>query len=141
VQFAIDGTPTAIELCHCSRCRKAYGSAFAATCYVLAAEFRWTRGADLVATYAAPLRQTPPQYRHVFCRECGAPLPIVMADRGVVEIPAGVLDDDPGSRPLRHIFAGHKAPWFEITDSLPQYTEHVGREAHLITSLLQTRRR
>ncbi|MEA2808855.1 MAG: hypothetical protein QOJ17_2996, partial [Rhodospirillaceae bacterium] len=27
--------------------------------------------------------------------------------------------------PSRHIFVGSKAPWFTITDGLPQYAEHV----------------
>jgi hypothetical protein len=33
----------------------------------------------------------------------------------------GILDDDPGGRPICHVFTGSKAPWFEITDALPQY--------------------
>lgn len=37
---------------------------------------------------------------------------------------AGTLDGDPQSRPLRHIFTGSKAPWFEITDGLAQFEEH-----------------
>jgi hypothetical protein len=37
----------------------------------------------------------------------------------------GTLVDDPGIRPSRHIFVGSKAPWFTITDDLPQYAEHV----------------
>ena len=28
-------------------------------------------------------------------------------------------------RPAAHIFAGSKAPWFTISDGLPQYDEHV----------------
>jgi hypothetical protein len=32
--------------------------------------------------------------------------------------------DDPGIRPSAHIFVGSKAPWFTITDDLPQYREH-----------------
>lgn len=27
-------------------------------------------------------------------------------------------------RPTKHIFVGSKAPWFEITDDLPQFEEH-----------------
>jgi hypothetical protein len=38
------------------------------------------------------------------------------------EIPAGLLDDDPGLRPDRHIFVEHRAPWFESVDALPQLT-------------------
>jgi uncharacterized protein (TIGR01244 family) len=35
----------------------------------------------------------------------------------------GTLDDDPGVRPQWHLYAGSKAPWYEITDSLPQLAE------------------
>jgi hypothetical protein len=38
-------------------------------------------------------------------------------------VPLGILDDDPGIRPERHIFVGSKALWFEITDDLPQHDE------------------
>ena len=34
------------------------------------------------------------------------------------------FDDDPGMYPGRHIFTGSKAPWFEITDDLPQNDEY-----------------
>ena len=36
----------------------------------------------------------------------------------------GSLVDDPIIRPTEHIFVGSKAPWFEITDSLPQSEEY-----------------
>jgi hypothetical protein len=112
-----------MELCHCSRCRKAFGSAFAATFYVEARQFRWTRGEELVAGYEAPIRQRPPAYRHVFCRVCGSALPIVRGELGIVEIPASAIDGDPGTRPARHIFVRAKAPWFAITDRLVQLDE------------------
>ena len=35
-----------------------------------------------------------------------------------------MVDDDPGIRPAMHIFVGSKAPWFTITDDLPQYAGH-----------------
>jgi hypothetical protein len=31
--------------------------------------------------------------------------------------------DDPTIRPTKHIFVGSKAPWFTITDDLPQHQE------------------
>ena len=30
---------------------------------------------------------------------------------------------DPGVRPQAHIWVSHKAPWYEITDSLSQFEE------------------
>ena len=37
-----------------------------------------------------------------------------------MEVHAGVLDDDPGLRPERHILVEAKSSWFTITDALPQ---------------------
>jgi hypothetical protein len=38
-----------------------------------------------------------------------------------VTIPAGALDVDPGVRPVVHIHTSSKAPWYDITDDLPQF--------------------
>ena len=40
---------------------------------------------------------------------------------GEVIIPADTLDDDPGLRPIVHIFTASKAPWHEITDEITQF--------------------
>ena len=41
-----------------------------------------------------------------------------------MHVALGSLVDDPGIRPTKHIFVGSKAPWFEITDDLPQFDEY-----------------
>ena len=38
-------------------------------------------------------------------------------------IALATLDNDPGVRPAAHIFVSSKAPWFTITDDLPQFAE------------------
>jgi len=123
VRFEIDGPGTPMELCHCSRCRKAYGSAFAATFYVPLAQLRWTHGAERIQVNDTPSPEGTPAYRRVFCGTCGSPLPIERREHGVVEIPAGAIEGDPGTRPARHIYTSVKAPWFVITDDLPQHEE------------------
>src|SRR5215472_475585 len=35
------------------------------------------------------------------------------------------LDDDPGVRPDAHAFIVDKAPWFTVTDDLPQYPARI----------------
>ena len=42
-----------------------------------------------------------------------------------VHVAIGTLIDDLSIRPAAHIFVGSKAPWFTITDDLPQYVGHV----------------
>jgi hypothetical protein len=41
----------------------------------------------------------------------------------VYGLPLGALDDDPGKKPKLHVFVAHKAPWYDITDELPQFDE------------------
>jgi hypothetical protein len=38
-----------------------------------------------------------------------------------VSIPAGLFDDDPGTRSKLHVFVGSKVPRWEIADGLPQH--------------------
>jgi len=47
--------------------------------------------------------------------------PQVLTEYGIA---LATLDDDPGVRPACHSFVRSKAPWFEITDELPQYPEY-----------------
>lgn len=50
-------------------------------------------------------------------------MPVAEDNGAEMNIPAGTLDDDPGVRPVVHIFVGSKAPWFDIEDALPQFNE------------------
>jgi hypothetical protein len=120
VRFEITRAVGPFELCHCSRCRKASGSAFFAFLGVNRADFRLLQGGDLIETFEAPLRESPPPYRTHFCGRCGSPVPDPNGDSAWMEVPAGLLDDDPQLRPDRHIFVDVKSPWFSITDILPQ---------------------
>ena len=120
VQFEIAETGGPFELCHCSRCRKATGSAFAASLHVMREHFNLVQGRTLIRTYEAPLRERPPAYRTCFCTHCGAPVPDALSTTPILEVPAGSLDDDPGTRPDKHIYVELKAPWHTISDSLPQ---------------------
>ena len=58
------------------------------------------------------------------CAKCGSLLYSVVRDGEYAHVALGSLVDEPGMRPTKHIFVGSKAPWFEITDDLPQFEEH-----------------
>ena len=120
VAFEIQGEALAMRNCHCSRCRRGRSAAHATNVFYPLDAFRWVRGETQVVDYALPEGRV---FGTAFCRRCGSGLPRVSAARGVVGVPAGALDVDPGVRPSQHIFVGSKAPWFEITDDLPKYDE------------------
>jgi len=111
------------ELCHCNRCRKATGTAFAAGLGVKRQDFELLTGRELIRSFDAPIRNAPPAYRAAFCSRCGSPVPDVTSDSSWFEIPAGLLDDDPEVRPDKHSFVDVKSPWFEITDEIPQLSQ------------------
>ncbi len=106
--------------CHCSRCRRARGTAHASNVFLDAERFRWIRGEDQVDFYKLPEAE---RFGQAFCRTCGAKMPRINRKLGYVAVPAGSLDDDPGARPERHIYVESKAPWFEIADTLPRFAE------------------
>ena len=123
VVFEIERAAGPFELCHCSRCRKTSGSAFVAGVGVRVREFRLLSGAELIRSYEAPILDSPPPYRVSFCSVCGSPVADPPETGSWFEIHAGLLDDDPVLRPDKHIFVDCKSDWFEITDSLPQFTK------------------
>jgi hypothetical protein len=68
--------------------------------------------------------ESSPGNHRGFCRVCGSPLLSRFDyDPAFHGLPLGALDDDPGVKPKRHVFVAYKAPWFEITDDLPQFPE------------------
>ncbi len=119
VRYRIAGPLLDALNCHCSMCRKAQGAAFRSRARVRAADFTWLEGEHLVTFY-----ESSPGNHRGFCRVCGSPiLSKFDAYPAYYGLPLGALDDDPGIRPSRHVYVASKAPWFTITDDLPQLPE------------------
>lgn len=118
VRFELEGTPRFINHCHCSMCRKVHGAAFGSFLHADGRGFRWLAGESLVENY-----HSSPGSIRAFCRVCGSNMPVLEEQGAHVIIPAGTLDDDPAVRPIVHIHTASQAPWFAITDDLPQFAE------------------
>jgi hypothetical protein len=104
--------------CHCSRCRAATGSAFKAFAGIEREKLEITDGVDALLVFGEE------DLNNTRCGACGSLLFSVVRDGGYVHVALGSLVDAPSLRPTEHIFVGSKAPWFVITDSLPQFEEH-----------------
>lgn len=120
IAYVLSRPPVRIHHCHCSRCRKARAAPHASNAFADLSTFRFTRGEDERTSYRVPNSE---RFASVFCRTCSSPMPRIHLDLDRVVIPAGSFDDDPGVRPGKHIYVGSKAPWFEISDALPQHVE------------------
>lgn len=120
VRFEIDGPIRNIVYCHCSRCRKAQGSAFAANGIVEADEFKLLSGADALTGFESSPGQTK-----YFCKVCGSPIMSRNEKRpNQVRVRLGTIESDIAERPMAHIFATSKANWEDICGELPQYDSY-----------------
>jgi hypothetical protein len=104
--------------CHCSNCRAATGSAFKPLAGIQREKFAVTEGGDGLLVVGDPERHD------ARCAACGSLLYSVVRDGRWVHVAMGSLVDAPSIRPTAHIFVASKAPWYEITDDLPQHEEY-----------------
>ena len=115
VAYAVSAPFIDMHHCHCSRCRKQHGAAFATFARAPRSSFRLTRGAEHVREY-----RSSAEVPRTFCDTCGSSLQFLFDDLpDVMWIAAGTFDGVPDKRPEAHIFVGSRAPWHDITDDLP----------------------
>jgi hypothetical protein len=105
--------------CHCSNCRRTTGAAFKPFAGIARDKLSVIRGGDSLEIFGNEANH------NAHCGRCGSLLYSVVRDGAFVHVAMGTLVDDPSIRPMAHVFTGSKAPWFAITDDLPQYEEHV----------------
>lgn len=119
VKYEVRGALGTAVYCHCSRCRKASGSAFASNAVVASSAFKIVQGEGSLKTFS-----TAEGVHRVFCSVCGSP---ILSRRDsfpdVLRLRLGTLDTPIEERPEAHIFVLSKADWYEIHDSLPQHAE------------------
>lgn len=105
--------------CHCSNCRRATGSAFKPFAGIERHKLAITQGEDQLLIFGKS------DAGDMHCGRCGSLLYSIVREGMYAHVTLGTLVDAPAIRPSAHIFVGSKAPWFTITDALPQYDEHV----------------
>jgi hypothetical protein len=103
--------------CHCSNCRASTGSAFKPFAGIERDKLELVTGGDNLLVWGHDTGN------HTRCGICGSLLYSVVRGGAYVHVALGSLGDDPTIRPTEHIFVGSKAPWFTITDGLPQNEE------------------
>ena len=103
--------------CHCSRCRAGTGSAFKSIAGIERERLEIVAGAERLLVWPEADRG------HVRCGVCGSFLYSVVRAGKWVHVGMGTLEDEPTIRPEVHIHVASKAPWFEITDAIPQMQE------------------
>jgi hypothetical protein len=104
--------------CHCSNCRRATGSAFKPFAGIERGKLRITEGEASLLIFGDARGS-----HDVRCKICGSLMFSVVREGQYAHVTLGTLTDSPSIRPTAHIFVGSKAPWYAITDQLPQHDE------------------
>ena len=123
VSFELTGVPEFMNHCHCRMCRKASGASFGTFLHAQGKDFRWLSGETSIQAY-----ESSPKNFRPFCSKCGSRVPVLENDGAEVIIPAGLLDNDPQSRPIVHFHVDSRAPWDEIHDNVPQFAKYPDKE-------------
>ena len=120
VRYTVLGPALSVQHCHCSRCRKMYGTLYASGAVIERAKIR-IAGEENLATY-----RSSPSFADRFCRTCGCWLfSYEDAEPSIMYYAAATLDG--GAHPGHpadkeaHAFVGSKAGWERIEGSLPRY--------------------
>ncbi|WP_074824459.1 GFA family protein [Pragia fontium] len=119
VTYQLDQEIKQIVFCHCSKCRKATGTAFNSATAIHSDKFTLLTGKDKLKSFSSS-----PGVHRFFCSECGSPL--YSARDGQPEtyrLRIGTLDSTISPTEKIHIFTGSKAEWIELCDSNPKYEE------------------
>ena len=117
ISYQYEGALTDCSYCHCQICRKLTGAAFGAYGSVARPRFNWTHGESLLSSYS-PTKNT----KRWFCSDCGS---FLMTEHCLepdsVFISLGTLNGSNDIAILYHQFAGSRANWHQIDETLPAY--------------------
>ena len=102
--------------CHCSMCRKHYGSLFGTSLGVASAAFSWLENTSEIVHYRATAA-----FERPFCRRCGSTVPGASEEEGYFNVPAGLLDASLSARPRSHIFVASRSALTTLDDALPRH--------------------
>ncbi|HKD25910.1 MAG TPA: GFA family protein [Xanthobacteraceae bacterium] len=101
--------------CHCTRCRKATGTAHSCEVIAKASALRWLRGEASVVRFDLPHARS---FATAFCKTCGSPMPHLTRSGHEAIIPAGGFDEPLGAAPDRHVHWASRADWYVHGDGL-----------------------
>ena len=116
LRYEVSGDLGPVFNCHCRFCRQVHGAAFTTVALIPRATFRWSESSAEASRFVTPQGSV----RH-FCGDCASPVCNHPPEPELLCLVVSSLDAELDTRPWAHLNTESKAPWYEITDDLPQY--------------------
>lgn len=116
IQFRAQETPGIVFNCHCSRCRKSTGSAFATQVFAQRKTLEFIKGRDKLTEYESTggIR--------TFCSNCGSRLMNYgKGDVDYLSISISAIDEPNELRPTADCFLSTKLPWCKTDQDIKSF--------------------
>lgn len=122
IRYRLDAAPRMTLACHCTDCQRQTGSAFSHFTLMKREKFHLDGKPKQYVTVGESGRKVT---RH-FCSDCGSPVFSELEKApGIVVIPVGTLEDNPGLTPSRHSWVKHKQPWLTLEGAAELFEEEM----------------
>ncbi|WP_140920608.1 GFA family protein [Limnobaculum xujianqingii] len=119
VTYQLDEPINQLFFCHCSKCRKATGTAFNSAALIHSDKFTLLTGKESLKSFSS----TPGVHR-IFCGDCGSPLYSARDNQPeAYRLRIGTLDTPINPTEKMHIFTASKAEWEDLCDDNPKFEE------------------
>jgi hypothetical protein len=122
VRFVVTEVPRGLVYCHCKRCQRRTGSAFAVAAVTPPGSVAVTAGREQIQTFVPAAG-----FDKQFCARCASQLFTVDPANGEVwAVRFGTFDDPPALPVLGHQFVAYAAPWHPLPDDgAPRFDERM----------------
>jgi hypothetical protein len=108
VRYEIDAEPLTVIACHCTECQRQSASAFGMTMPVPREALKITKGAP---AHWARTAESGNIVGAAFCATCGVRLYHEPANKALLNVKPGTLDDASWIAPVGHIWTEKAQPW------------------------------
>ncbi|MGB3401726.1 MAG: GFA family protein [Microcoleaceae cyanobacterium] len=134
IEFEVTEIPNMVFNCHCTRCRKSHGAAFATQAFAIRDSLKFIRGEAESWRCRLTSRQTfqeevLKEYEstggiRTFCSHCGSRLMNYAKDNGdYLSIALSCIDTPHNLKPVAEVCISSKVDWHDLCDQLPHYDE------------------
>jgi hypothetical protein len=116
IQFHAEPIPGMVFNCHCTRCQRSHGAAFATQAFVDPATVKFIKGENLLNEY-----QSTGGIRS-FCSECGSRLLNYSRDKtSYTSVAVACVQEKDALKPNADCFTANKIEWCSLDGQLKDY--------------------
>ncbi|GAB4539456.1 MAG: GFA family protein [Pleurocapsa sp.] len=118
IEFEVIFIPEMVFNCHCTRCQKSHGAAFAIQAFAIRNSLKFIRGRDNLKEYKSK------GSIRTFCGNCGLILMnYATNNEDYLSIALSCVDTPHNLAPVANVCVSSKVDWCELSNKIPQFAE------------------